>query len=245
MAQYSELDGSDRLDEASLGFLKVDDVPDRGEVVGFDVFVLEIERVLPNVDTDYRDVGEQWILVRRRRNLELPRLSVTAEPSPPTTLYASGGRIKLLLERIDRAKVALKRGFQLAVFKLAATLLGGREIPPEEGVVDVASAVELERGLESDPLARRRRLDVCLLCCIEAIYVGLMMLRMMERHDFGRDVGLQGIVSIGETRKCVKCCSTLSDRAGKCARSDRASKGEHGGRSTQSQSGVAVRHLSL
>jgi hypothetical protein len=163
---------------------------------------------------------EQWILVRRRHNLEFPRLGVITEPSPPTTLYASGGRIKLLLERIDRAKVALKRGFQLAVFELAATLLGGREVPPEEGVVDVAlgrsirsageqanddggcwrdldhiltSAVELERGLESDPLARRRRLDVCLLCCVEASHVGLMVLRMMEHHDFGRDVGLQGL----------------------------------------------------
>ena len=61
--------------------------------------------------------------------------------------------------------------------------------------------------------------------------------------EIGKGMGIY-IVSIGETRKRVKCCNTLSDRAGKCARSERASKGEHGGRSTQSQSGVAVRHLS-
>lgn len=120
--------------------------------------------VLPNVNTDDRNVGfkkntvsgsrhsrrgneeitkelrrtEQRILVRRRHNLKLPRLGVIAEPSPATTLYASCSRIELLLECLYRAKVALESGLQLAVFELAAALLYGCEVLPEQGVVDVA-----------------------------------------------------------------------------------------------------------
>jgi hypothetical protein len=120
--------------------------------------------VLPNVNTDDRKVGfkkksvsggdhsmrgneeitkeltrtEQRILVRRRYNLELPRLGVIAEPSPTTTLYASCSRIELLLECLYRAKVALESGLQLAIFELATALLYRCEVLPEQGVVDVA-----------------------------------------------------------------------------------------------------------
>jgi hypothetical protein len=44
----------------------------------------------------------------------------------------------LFLERIDGTKVALERGFELAVTELATTLLNRGEILPEERVVDVA-----------------------------------------------------------------------------------------------------------
>jgi hypothetical protein len=44
----------------------------------------------------------------------------------------------LFLERIDGTKVALERGFELAVTELATTLLNRGEILPEDRVVDVA-----------------------------------------------------------------------------------------------------------
>jgi len=50
----------------------------------------------------------------------------------------------------------------------------------------------------------------------------------MKLHDLGRDVGFQGIVSVGEVRECVEPCSTLRDGARKCARSERTSEGQHG-----------------
>lgn len=156
---------------------------------------------------------EQRILVMRRHNLELLRLGVISEPSPPAALNAGGGRAHLLLERIDRAKVALKRRLQLAVFELATALLHRREVLPEQRMVDVpfranvredgciksvsrarkillTSAIELERGLESDLVAGRRRLDVCLFGCVEAVHVGLVVLRVMKIHDFGSNVWL-------------------------------------------------------
>ena len=83
--------------------------------------------VLPDVDTNYRDMGfnqnkilsdgrmreggksrtEQWILICRRDELEPLRSAIVSKPSPPTTLNASRYRIELLLERIDRPKVPL------------------------------------------------------------------------------------------------------------------------------------------
>jgi hypothetical protein len=36
------------------------------------------------------------------------------------------------------------------------------------------------------------------------------------------------IVSVGQVRECVERCSTLSDGARKCARSERTSEGQHG-----------------
>jgi hypothetical protein len=81
---------------------------------------------------------EQWILVRRRHNLELLRLGVITEPSPPAALNTGGGRIHLLLERIDRAEVALERSLQLALLELTTALLRRREVFPEQRMVDVA-----------------------------------------------------------------------------------------------------------
>ena len=46
--------------------------------VGLDVLVLEVERVLPDVDADDRDMAEERVLVRRRRDLNDLRGGVPA-----------------------------------------------------------------------------------------------------------------------------------------------------------------------
>lgn len=58
-------------------------------------------------------------------------------------------------------------------------------------VLIITSAIELECSLQSDPLASRGRLDVCLLCSIETVYIALMVLGMMKLHDLSRDVRFQ------------------------------------------------------
>lgn len=45
------------LEVSLLRLLEVDDVPDSGEVVGLDVLVLEVEGVLPDINTDDRGMG--------------------------------------------------------------------------------------------------------------------------------------------------------------------------------------------
>ena len=50
----------------------------RETYVGLDVEVLEVERVLPDVDTDDGDMGEERVLVRRGRDLDDLRRRVVA-----------------------------------------------------------------------------------------------------------------------------------------------------------------------
>lgn len=81
---------------------------------------------------------EQRILIWCRDELELLRSTVIPKPSPPTTLNASRSSIKLFLEVIDRAKVPLKRRFQLAaLFELPPTLIHRCEVLPEQCVIYV------------------------------------------------------------------------------------------------------------
>jgi hypothetical protein len=58
-------------------------------------------------------------------------------------------------------------------------------------IITITSAIEPERGLQSNLFASRGRFDVCLLCSIEAVDIGLMVLGMMKLHDLSRDVGFQ------------------------------------------------------
>ena len=73
------------LEVTSLGLLEVDDAPDGVEVLGesekqsgarertyvdLDVEVLEVESVLPDVDADDGDVGQERVLVGRGRQLK-------------------------------------------------------------------------------------------------------------------------------------------------------------------------------
>ena len=71
---------------------------EKGTHVGLDVVVLEVERVLPDVDADDGDVGEKWVLVRGGDDLELLGVSVVPEPTPAGALDAGGDGVHLLLE---------------------------------------------------------------------------------------------------------------------------------------------------
>lgn len=74
----SKLGAADGLEVALLGLVEVDDVPDRVEVVDLDVQVLEVERVLPDVDADNGDERQEWVLVRGGGELEALALWVHA-----------------------------------------------------------------------------------------------------------------------------------------------------------------------
>ena len=74
----------------------------RETYVGLDVEVLEVERVLPDVDADDGDVGEQGVLVRGGGELEALGARVEAEPAPAGALHAGRGVVHCLLERCNR-----------------------------------------------------------------------------------------------------------------------------------------------
>jgi len=77
----------------------------------------------------------------------------------------------------------------------AALAAGGRQVLPEEGVVDVAAAVEVEERGGGGGLDRVTGGDG-VEGAIEARHVGLVVLLVVQLHDLARDVGLEGAVVV-------------------------------------------------
>lgn len=101
----------------------------------------------------------------------------------------------------------LERAVRLA----AALAAGGGEVLPEEAVVDVAAAVEVEERRDG------RCLGVVALAlglgdgverAVEAVHVGLVVLGVVQLHDLARDVRLEGAVVV-----CSMCQSAAVPRA--------------------------------
>lgn len=67
---------------------------------------------------------------------------MTHEPAPARALNTSGGGVELLLEAVEGAKRALDGRLQRAIVELTTIALtlgfGGREVLPEQTVVDVS-----------------------------------------------------------------------------------------------------------
>lgn len=85
----------------------------------------------------------------------------------------------------------------------AALAAGGGEVLPEEGVVQVTTAVEVDQGRLGRGLgvvALGLGLGDGLQRRVDAVDVGLVVLGVVELHDLGRDVGLKGSVVVCVSR---------------------------------------------
>lgn len=70
--------------------LPVDDVPDGFQIVGPDVFVLQVVRVLPHVDAQQRNKtcrSLQGVLVRTSSNLQASSLLIETKPAPACNFF--------------------------------------------------------------------------------------------------------------------------------------------------------------
>ena len=63
------------------------------------------------------------------------------------------------------------------------------------------STVKFQSGLQSNPFFCGGSIFVSLSRCVESVDVGLVMLRVVKRHDLLRDVGLESIVFIRQGRQ--------------------------------------------
>lgn len=139
----------------------------------------------------------QWVLIEACSNLDLFGLLVEAQPAPARALYGHRCRCELLFEVVETTEGGIQLGRQFARW----LRLLGRQVLPENRVVDVAAAVELQCTLQSDDLRRIVLCDGLLqlrLGRIEVGDVGLMMLRVMQLHDFAGDDWLECLVVIVE-----------------------------------------------
>lgn len=87
-----------------VGLIPVDDVPESGDVIWALVLVLEVVRMLPNIEPEHRLFAfhEGVVLVRCAHDGQLA--IVDDQPSPATAKTASRSSCELLFEGIKAAK---------------------------------------------------------------------------------------------------------------------------------------------
>lgn len=180
--------------------LPVDNVPDGVKVFGLAVLVLQVVGVLPSIDTKKRlEVAGDRVLVRASDDAKGAAGLVLDQPGPTAALDSGQGGVDLLAQGVEGAKVLLDGLSQFAVGLTTAISAGRGEVLPEERVVDVATAVEVDQGSLSSSLGIVA-LGVGILdgleSSVEAVDVGLVVLGVVKLHDLCRDVGLKGAVVV-------------------------------------------------
>ena len=142
--------------------------------------------MLPSIHTDNGRVRHKRVLVGRRDDIEAAALGMVAEPAPTTALDTSEGRVELALHLFQAAKVTVNGSAQLTTVELTATLRRRGKVLPEQRVVNVATAVEVEASLKRDGLLHitlRKRLSRLGLEVVETVDVSLVVLGVVHFHD--------------------------------------------------------------
>lgn len=156
--------------------------------------------MLPSIHPQQRPkLPNNRILIRIRLDGHRARLRILHQPSPTRSLDSRQCRIELLLHPIKATIVAVDRLCQGAAGRLASALVLGRQVLPEETVVDVAAAVEVDEGLSRDERGRvvlGLRFGGFLFGGVQAVDIGLVVLAVVQLHDFARDGGLEGAVVV-------------------------------------------------
>jgi hypothetical protein len=158
--------------------------------------------MLPSIDSQNRsELSYHRVLVRIRPNLHASRLCILDQPRPTTALDACKRRVEFLLERVEAAVAVVDGLAECACRGLAAALAGGRQVLPEQRVVEVAAAVEVDEGLQGDLCG-----NVLLLLgfgdllaeVVERGYVRVVVVLVVQFHDLARDGGLEGAIVVWE-----------------------------------------------
>ena len=189
--------------------------------------------MLPDVDPQKRRQADSctWVLVRGGCNLERTRSLIIPKPAPARALHGDGLRGKLFLKLGERAKVTLDELKELSVRR--RTILRRGKVLPENGVVDVPSAVELDRSLKGDHrgvVTLDLRFRVLLHRHVKVGDVRVVVLGVVQLHDLAADDGLERSVVVIEIGQL--CRDEGADLGGVAERSDRpgetTSSSEHG-----------------
>lgn len=130
---------------------------------------------------------------------DLSGLLVLHEPSPATALNASQSSVHLGLELAD-ATVGGVNGLGKSTRRglTTAGTLGGKVLP-EESVVEVATAVEVDSGLESD-LSSDIALSLGLLQLLKGVvvagHIGVVVVLVVNLHDLAGNGGLKSAIVV-------------------------------------------------
>ena len=129
----------------------------------------------------------------------LASLLVLDEPSPAASLDTSESSVHLVLELVKAAVGAVDGLGQSTRWGLTTASLAGGQVLPEEGVVQVTTAVEVDRGLEGN-LGRDVLLGLSLLELLNrsvvVVDIGLVVGLVVNLHDLTGDRGLQSAIVV-------------------------------------------------
>ena len=137
-------------------------------------------------------------LVRTRGDLQLPGLFVEAKPAPAGALHRHRGGTQPRLHGLEAAEVSADGLRQRTLGWLGPART---QVLPEDGVVEVAAAIELDGALEADHgghVANGHGLGELLLGHVEVTDVGGVVLAVVQLHDLGADDRLQRVVIVPE-----------------------------------------------
>lgn len=153
--------------------------------------------MLPHINTKNRHLPPNHRILILGRHDPQPTIPLLDQPSPAAALNAQQRLAHGLLELVQAAPGLGDLGRQLGRGG-GVRVWGGRrgEVLPEEGVVDMAAAVELDGGLEGDlggHVVGGEGGGVGLEGVVEVGHVGLVVLAVVKLHDLGRDAGLEGL----------------------------------------------------
>jgi hypothetical protein len=156
--------------------------------------------LLPRINTQNRaELTNDRVLVGVRLDLHAAGLSVLHQPRPSAALDTRQRSVELLFEGVEAAVAVVDGCGQLSGRGLTAALVGRRQVLPEQRVVDVATAVEVDQRLQGNLC-----LDVFLLLgfgdllakVVEGGYVGVVVVLVVELHDLAGDGGFERAVVV-------------------------------------------------
>ena len=180
-----------------LRLLPIHHIPNRIEILRLPILILQVIRMLPRIDSQQRNIlPNDRILIRVRSHFHRTRLRILDQPRPPTALNPRQFCIHHLLQPIESPIRVVDCGRETARGASPAAGFRGREVLPEKGVIEVAAAVEVDEGLQGDFLSGGGGGVEFLGGGVVAVYVGLVVLRVVELHYLPGDGGFEGGVVI-------------------------------------------------
>lgn len=130
---------------------------------------------------------------------DLSGLLVLHEPSPATALNASQSSVHLGLELADATVGGVNGLGQSTRRGLTTTGTLGGKVLPEESVVEVATTVEVDSGLESD-LSSDVALSLGLLQLLKGVvvagHIGVVVVLVVNLHDLAGNGGLKSAIVV-------------------------------------------------
>ena len=162
--------------------------------------------MFPSINAQQRlELSEHGILICIRPHLQRPRFRILDQPSPTTALNPRQLCIHELFQIVETPVRLINSIAQLSTRWLTAAGRLRGQVLPEQGVVDVPTAMEVDERLQSDLGCRVRRgsgRGQLLIEIIVRIYISLVMLAVVKLHDLAGNGGLESAIVICRDIRC-------------------------------------------